>query len=399
MSRINPVLTVLMAASLLLVLPVHQSFAIPAFARKYQISCQVCHAPAIPRLKGFGEEFAANGFRMTEYESPRYYIPTGDDRLSLFRELPLAVRIDGFVTYNQGNSGKTEFAAPYILKLLSGGEISPKLSYYFYFLMTEGGSIVGIEDAFLMYHDLFKTGANFYIGQFQASDPLFPNELRYTFEEYAIYAVKPGNSCASLKYERGIMLEKPFSSGTTIIGEVLNGCGIEPPEEDFLLDNDKHKNFILRLSQSFGDNLTAGVFGYSGKEDLTDTTGMFTSHVKMWGPDLRINFSDKFVVNIQYVKRSDSKVFLETDGSKKTNINTQGGFAEVIYSPKGDLSTWYLTGLYNWVNSDLDELDYSSATLHAGFLLRRNLRLVSEFTYKLSGKKYAKVDLGFVTAF
>jgi hypothetical protein len=97
--------------------------AIPAFARKYQISCQVCHSPAIPRLKAFGEEFANNGFRMTKYESPRYFIQTGDDQLSLFRELPLAIRLDGHVMANFDNSGNTEFASPFILKLLSGGEL------------------------------------------------------------------------------------------------------------------------------------------------------------------------------------------------------------------------------------------------------------------------------------
>ena len=57
-----------------------------------------------------------------------------------------------------------------------------------------------------------------------------------------------------------------------------------------------------------------------------------------------------------------------------------GAFAEVIYAPKGDMSKWYLTGLYNWVDSDYNELDYSSATLHAGYLLRRNMRVVGEFT-------------------
>ena len=44
------------------------------------------------------------------------------------------------------------------------------------------------------------------------------------------------------------------------------------------------------------------------------------------------------------------------------DVRTQGAFAEVIYSPKGDMSKWYLTGLINWVDSDYDELDYSSAT-------------------------------------
>jgi hypothetical protein len=81
------------------------------------------------------------------------------------------------------------------------------------------------------------------------------------------------------------------------------------------------------------------------------------------------------------------------------DVNTQGGFAELIYSPKGDMSKWYLTGLYNWVNSDIDDLDYQAITLHAGYLLRRNLRLVSEYTYQFSGESYGKVNLGFVSAF
>jgi len=221
----------------LVMIPVNSINAIPAFARKYQISCQVCHSPAMPRLKGFGEEFAGNGFRLTEYESPRYFIQTGDDKLSLFRELPLAIRLDGHAMINFDNSGETNFASPYILKLLSGGELSEKLSYYFYFLLTEGGEIVGVEDAFLMYRDLLNTGINLYAGQFQASDPLFKGELRYTLEGYSIYEAKPGNSTASLKYERGIMIEKPLSTGTTIIAEVLNGCGLEGP----ILDNDKFK--------------------------------------------------------------------------------------------------------------------------------------------------------------
>ena len=88
---------------------------------------------------------------MTKYESPRYFIHTGDEKLSLFRELPLAIRFDGFATYNFNNEGQSDFGAPFVLKILSGGEISDKLSYYFYFLFNERGAVAGIEDAFLMY--------------------------------------------------------------------------------------------------------------------------------------------------------------------------------------------------------------------------------------------------------
>jgi hypothetical protein len=81
------------------------------------------------------------------------------------------------------------------------------------------------------------------------------------------------------------------------------------------------------------------------------------------------------------------------------DVNTQGGFVEVIYSPKGDMSKWYLTGLFNWVESDINNLDYSAATIHAGYLLRRNFRLVSEYTYLFSGTSYGKKNVGFVSAF
>jgi hypothetical protein len=395
MKKISSFTLFILVLIIQMTVPSQSTNAIPAFARKYQISCQVCHSPAIPRLKGFGEEYAGNGFRMTEYESPRYFIETGDAKLSLFREFPVAVRFDGHAVVNLDNSGQADFAAPYILKFLSGGELSDKLSYYFYFLLTEGGEIVGVEDAFLMYRDLFNTGINFYLGQFQASDPLFKGELRYTLEEYKIYDSKPGNSSASLKYERGVMLEKPFSTGTTVIAEVVNGCGLEGP----VLDNDKYKNLMFKIHQEIGKKLSVGLFAYTGKEGLNDTIETFNNKILMYGPDVSINFDDKFVLNVQYIIRTDSRVFDSDDRLNYRDVKTQGGFAELIFSPKGDMSNWYLTGLFNWVDSDVNALDYTAATLHAGYLLRRNLRLVSEFTYQLSGAKYGRVNVGFVSAF
>ena len=389
----------LMAAVLIIIVPGNRCDAIPAFARKYQISCQVCHSPAMPRLKAFGEEFATAGFRMTKYESPRYFIDTGDDRLSLLREFPVAVRFDGFVTYNFNDAGQTDFGAPFVLKILSGGEISDKLSYYFYFLLNERGTIAGIEDAFLSYNDLLGTGINIYLGQFQASDPLFKGELRFTLEPYKIYDAKPGNSSVSLKYERGMIFQKDFPTKTSIVFEILNGSGIGEAGSGFLFDKDKYKNFMLRVSQALGNNVSLGLFGYTGKEILQDNVGEFTSEIKMIGPDLKINLDEKLILNVQYVRRMDSQVYFDSDESLQDDIVTDGGFVEAIYAPKGDMSKWYFTGLFNWVESEYNELDYTSGTLHAGYLIRRNIRLVTEYTQQFSGVSYGKISAGFVSAF
>lgn len=374
--------------TLLLVFSIHNLDAIPAFARKYQISCQVCHSPAFPRLKEFGDEFAGNGFRMTEYESPRYLIPAGDDQLSLLRELPLAIRLDGFASFNFDGQEAVDFASPFVLKILSGGELSDKLSYYFYFLFNERGDIAGIEDAFLMYHDLLGTGINISLGQFQASDPLFKGELRFTLEPYRIYAASPGSSVADLRYDKGLVIDKGFESGTDVVFQVLNGNGISPANNDWVFDRDKYKNFMLKITQGLGP-VSIGAFGYIGKERI----GGITNDIWMAGPDISVDINERFIVNLQYLIRNDSEPGLMRD------VMTSGGFAEIIYSPRGDMSKWYLTGLLNLVESDDDFLDYNSATLHAGYMLRRNVRLVSEFTQVLSGNSFGKLNIGFISAF
>jgi hypothetical protein len=372
---------------------------IPAFARKYQISCQVCHSPA-PHLKPFGEDFAGAGYRLTEYESPRYFIPTGDEKLSLLRELPLAIRIDGVGTYNFGHSKTVDFATLSGVKILSGGELSDKLSYYLYFFMSEGGDIVGIEDAFLTYCDLFGSGLNISAGQFQSCDPYYKRELRLTLEDLAILKAVPGQSTASLTYDRGVILDYSIPKlNTTIVGMVINGNGLSSGGEEFLFDKDSYKNLTGMISQPFVKGLSIGLMGYYGKERMYEGTNPYYSNVKIFGPIINLDFNQHLMVNMQYIRRLDSQVYDEEALLFSTDVVTQGGYLEAIFAPKGDKSKLYLTGLLNWVDSDYTQLNYKSATASLSYLLRRNVRLISEYTYLNGEEDYGKVSLGFVAAF
>jgi hypothetical protein len=380
-------------------MPAMEAKSIPAFARKYQISCTVCHSPAMPRLKAFGEDFAGNGFRMTEYEAPRYFVNTGDDKLSLLKELPVAIRLEGHITYSNEDNKAAEFGFPLGLKLLSGGEISKKISYYFYFYMDEAGEVAGIEDAFLSYSDLFGSGVNITAGQFQVCDPLYKRELRLMLEDYMIYTVKPGNSNISMKYDRGIVVDYGLKTGTDFIFQIVNGNGIKKAGDGFLFDIDKYKNYFLKIGQSIGKWASIGFFGYYGKEDLDYVGTSLTNTALFYGPNLSLDLNEKLAVNLQYLRRTDSDVVKGNEAEMiYEDVLTQGGFAEIIYSPKGDQSRWYLTALGNWIDSDLDYLDYSSATLHAGYLLRRNIRLVAEYTRQFSGEDFGRSSVGFVAA-
>ncbi|MCF8301726.1 MAG: hypothetical protein K9I94_00520 [Bacteroidales bacterium] len=381
---------------------IEQSNAIPAFARKYRLSCRTCHTPAAPKLKAFGDTFAGDGFKLEDEKAPRYYVETGDEKLSLIRNFPLAVRLDGFVAYNMAGNEKSDFEAPYLMKFLSGGEISEHLSYYFYFYANERGEVAGVEDAFLMYDNLFGTDFDIYLGQFQVSDPLFKRELRLQLEDYRLYTSQIGTSSINMTYDKGVMFTYGLPTGTSFTLEVLNGNGIGEAR-NHVFDKDKYKNVLGRVSQDIGEMLRIGAFGYVGKEKLSSgPVGEITNEAVIWGPDLTFSVTDRWELNFQYLHREDSQVFPASNAiDYLEDVSTDGAMAELIFMPDGDQSDWYLLGMYNYVDSDFEPADYQSATFHAGYLLRRNVRLAGEYTLDFtdSDNTISKFSFGFVSAF
>jgi hypothetical protein len=372
-----------------------ETFSIPAFARKYNMTCKTCHSP-FPKLKAYGEDFAANGFVLKDKDAPRYYVETGDDDLTLIRDLPLAVRIEGYITYNQDKSAQADFRGPSVLKLLSGGAITNGISYYVYYILEEGEP-GKIEDAFLFFNNLFGSELDFSIGQFQVSDPLFKRELRLTREDYLIYKSRPGLSNIDLTYDRGIMLSYGTPTNTDIILEVVNGSGIGTPFINGNFDNDKYKNLFGRISQEIVEQFRVGVSGYYGNELLDNTADLSQAKNEIWmaGGDATISV-DPFELNLQYMMRNDNNPYALQIGIE--DIKTQGGFAELIVRPEGDNSKLYGVAVFNYIDSDDDALDIKSGALSLGYLLRRNIRITSEYNYNFT-EKYGTIGVGFVTAF
>ena len=372
---------------------VQAAAAIPAFARKYGYSCEICHAP-VPRLKAFGEEFMDNGYRIPDKEPPRATIDTGDPTLLLQRELPLAMRFDGFLSYEPNSAVKGDFRTPVAMKILSGGNISEHISYYTYFLMTEDSKIVGLEDTYLYFHDLFGTSLSFSVGQFRITDPIKPAETRLTAENYMIYKFQVGQSKINLSYDRGIMAGYGTKFGLNFVLEVVNGNGIEEQE---IFDSDKYKSVVYRVAQSFWkDNIRIGVIGYAGKEAGGNGP---TNSVTYFGPDVRVRLPN-VDLTLEYVRRTDSNPLFVRAEFAPTGIShaTDAYLAEAIIAPRGDKSQTFYTVAYNRVDSCLDATKYQTLTLNVSHLLRRNLRLLVEYTHDLNGD-FHRFMTGLMTAF
>ncbi|MDO9695029.1 MAG: hypothetical protein Q7W56_09870 [Candidatus Latescibacteria bacterium] len=379
-----------------LLMDVNDAGAIPAFARKYQISCTTCHAP-FPRLKPYGEEFAGSGFRMEEGQEPvRAVYDVGDPLLHLPRDLPLAARMEGYLSYKEDADAEVDLEWPWVWKILSGGPIGPKASYYFYFLM-ERGDVVGLEDAYLQLNDAAGSGFDLVFGQFQVCDPLFKRELRLERFDYLIYKTQVGDSPVDLTYDRGLMFLRTLPGDLAFTAMILNGNGIggalDAGVSDFKNhDDDKYKNFALRLARQTGPARLGG-FGYFGRTQDNGGT-LLRNDTYYLGADLMFDAGAKSQLNAQFLYREDDDPFYTGGDTHRT----RGGFLEAHYFPQGQDGRWALSFLYNLVASDDDAADRETISLTANHLIDRNLRLLLEGGKDVEADKL-RLSIGLISAF
>lgn len=393
--------------------------AIPAFARKYRVSCMQCHAP-VPRLNAFGEAFAGNGFEFAVGEAPRDTIGTGDPLLRLQNDIPLAIRFDAYIRSQNkptGGQNSIDLQTPWVMKLLSGGQVADKVSYYVYFLLAERGEVGGLEDAYIQFTDVAESGVSLILGQFQVSDPLFKRELRLEYEDYQPYRVRVGLAAADLTYDRGIMALWAPREGTDLAVELIAGRGLNAASGNRQFDGDDAKSTLVRVSQDVGP-LRLGAFAYRGYEVESGTRNTIT----MWGPDATVPLGSFGEVNASFVRRVDRDPFFGTCSAANpcpgnvtvpfgTTVNS--GFAEAILWPQGPTGRLFFTALYNWVDSDrpvvslrLGEQDegvgylskYRTATAGAHYLFKRNVRMMGEAGWDFE-REQVRLVLGTMLAF
>ncbi|MDP2959474.1 MAG: hypothetical protein Q8N53_23850 [Longimicrobiales bacterium] len=405
-----------LAALLLLPMIPHEAQAIPAFARKYRVTCALCHAP-IPRLTAFGELFAGNGFQMARGETPQDTLSTGDPMLRLQRDIPLAIRVDAYMSGLSGGDDvvATDLKMPWGIKVLSGGQVTSSVSYYLYFFLSERGEIAGLEDAYLQFNNILGSGVDLIAGQFQVSDPLYKRELRLEYEDYMPYRVRVGDVRADLTYERGLLaMASPWKDADVAV-MMVNGRGLSEATEARNFDTGNAKNFGFRLSQDLGVARVGG-FLYKG-EDVSDG---LRSTLEVFGPDATLPLGEKVELNFQYLYRKDSNPFFldacakgdarcARGAEKPLETEVDSYMGEMLFFPKGAGGNWHFTALYNRIeaNSPIFTVrageegyleQYESLGFSAHYLMARNLRLMTEVSRDLQLDR-TRFIAGFTTAF
>ncbi|MCG6937483.1 MAG: hypothetical protein LJE83_04840 [Gammaproteobacteria bacterium] len=374
------------------------SEAIPAFARKYNISCNTCHA-AFPRLNEFGRQFVSDNYRLPNWKDST--VDTGDDMLALPESVPLALRAQAFVQARDAEtvdietgdtiSADTDFQSPYLIKLLSSAPLSDHISYYFYAIFAEkgGNGSVIVEDAWFSHDDIFGSGIGIMLGQFQISDLMFPRETRLTFQDFMVYRM------AGLTYDRGAILNYTAGPLDLSLG-LANGSGIEEnstinspgyKRPDHLFDNNNGKSVFGRIGSDIaGVNL--GLFAYSGTQK--NATGVA-------GTESGSRDTDKRAYGIDLSGKLGYKTYwfaqlLQNDWDEFINANTSyswsGGFIGVDYIHSDH---WAYSMLYNYADANdlkntdtvYEGVDINSLTLAAAYYFMRNVKAVIEINVDL----------------
>jgi len=256
----------------------------PVFARKYDMSCNTCHA-AFPKLNAFGEQFASDNMRLPNWKDNT--ISGGDDMLALPDSVPLALRTQAYAQKREASvidvktgeevSADTDIQSPYLIKLLSSAPLSDHITYYFYAIFAEkgGNGEAIVEDAWFRHDDIFSTEVGMMLGQFQVSDLMFAREVRLTFQDYMVYRM------AGLTYDRGLLFD--YAAGPIDLGfGWVNGNGIEEnftinspgyKRPDHLFDNDSGKAIFGRVGSEIA-GVGFGLFGYSGTQKAAINAGI-----------------------------------------------------------------------------------------------------------------------------
>ena len=327
---------VVVAAAAAVLLPVRAAEAIPAFARKYQTSCQTCHV-AFPKLNPFGEVFRLRGYRMPEETedmikeqpvqlgAPAYKrvwpdavwpsdVP-GTIPLSLNTVFSDVTQRTLVPSHSEESTIKNDFRFPEEVGLLTGGTLGETLSFFgelaFEPGVHDGGEEIEVEleHSQLNFNGPFGSGLRFNlkVGRFapEITQPLSHGAVLTTGGPTALLQYVPiaahggseigghGHGAAGIALPHsvdGIEAYGILGQRFLYSGGLANGLG--PGEESF--DGNNAKDVYGRVAVKIGGlpldgadyeasdknwrekSLRIGVFGYRG--DGTGTRVGGTGH-------------------------------------------------------------------------------------------------------------------------
>jgi len=369
---------------------VQDAQAIPAFARKYDFACNVCHVPSFPKLNDFGNLFRDHGYQLgTDQELPTYegltkgYWPVSFRTTVGYQWKNTGGLAPADTTATSGSFGFTG------LDVLSFGILARDITFGIVFTpalgsagFNTGASDSDLESAFIKLDNLQRFIGlgdnnylmNFRVGKFELDLPFSEKRsptLNTTFLVYHYIAGTPfiGGGAA------GIVNPNDFGLGENQPGAEL--AGIKPTaltngyfrySLNAISNSDVNQGatgggralqFYGHVTQSFGgygivSGQRVGLYGMYGRAPTTANaagcgappcgTGENSKTFSRMGIDASATWGGQVNVFGTWMFAKD------TTGLNPQEARWNGGFIEADYNPTA-LPKWLFIYRYDWITN------------------------------------------------
>ena len=142
-------------ASMGLVLGSSTAEALPAYARKHQVACSLCHS-AWPLLNEAGRTFKESGYRFDRKPDPKALEPGEvalEDRLAIALNLPISFRVQGRPFVKRSTDSRFDMQVVHEVEVEISDGTAGNISYYVNFESADDeGWSTGLKDLVAGWH-------------------------------------------------------------------------------------------------------------------------------------------------------------------------------------------------------------------------------------------------------
>lgn len=412
-----------------------QALAIPAFARKYNLPCSVCHVPAFPKLNDFGNQFRDHGYQLGGETD----LPTNDTLTNGYWPVALRTTVgyqaaslskagDGTGATSNLTSGSFGFTG---LDILAFGTLARDISFGVVYTPGLGsagfgsGSTAGqgdLESAFLKVDNIVGSDylVNLKVGKYELDVPFSEKRSPTLNTPFVMYHYIPGTpytTALGSPVPTGYANPDDFGIGDNQSGLEVAGSKKTPGDGYFryslnAISNSNvnagatgggHQlNYYGHVTQSFGgygivSGQRVGLFGAYGVAPTapksicpTATCGAVAGDGAAFyraGLDVSVTALNQFNIFGSYMRAKDSqKMFSSQAIANAQDADWNGGFLEVDYNPI-QLPTWLFSYRYDMVQNT----QQGDSTFSKSFNDVNSHTLLARYNFNIS----ARVDTTF----
>jgi hypothetical protein len=392
------------------------AYAIPAFARKYQTSCQTCHI-AIPALTPFGEAFRQNGYRFPGgNDAAMTKIPPVSLGAEGYKKLwphavwpgeipgmpPLAVLYTSTVDYDHAAKNVAFGGMGGELEILGAGTLDDHFSFWgsVVFAREAGEIVTEMERVNLLVRPLDSPALQFKIGSFEPGIMLISSHRSILNQEPLVLTEPVGdNPWAADGFQQGLEAYGMLQHRVLYNAGVVEGSGSL---------GDNSKDVYARLAYKFGGlpfdgvpkggadatmpanpkpwsetSLAISGFVYKGKGlldggDPADPNSR--DPFKVAGGDVAASYLD-LMARGGYTDRKDDRLFVADPTI--TDVKTKNTFAELSW-----VAYPWLIPAWRWESLKADDEKTGKISFTLNCLARANVKsfLAADWLKEPGGK-------------